>query len=101
MVSDKATTCPLCGGRLYYYSTVKRIVKHGSGVKSQVYISRLHCEKCGKEHRALPSCVLPYKHYDATIILGFKTGAYSTNDLDFEDYPSESTVRRWKLEKPI
>lgn len=101
MVSDKTAICPNCGGRLYYYSTVKRIVKYGGGAKSYVYISRLHCESCGKEHRALPSSVLPYKHYCSDIIQGFKSGKYSTDELIFENYPSESTVRRWQLEKSI
>jgi transcription elongation factor Elf1 len=101
MVSDNVTICPICGGRLYYYSTTKRIIKYGGGIKSQVYISRLHCKTCGREHRALPSYILPYKHYDADIIRGFRLGKYSTDEIAFENYPSESTVRRWQNEKSI
>lgn len=101
MVSDKTTICPICGGRLYYYGSVKRIVKCAGGTRSQVYISRLHCGMCGKEHRALPDCLLPYKHYRADIIRGFRAGGYSTDELIFENYPSESTVRRWRNDKSI
>ena len=100
MVSDDTTVCPLCGGTLKYYSTVKRKVKRGNDLVANVYLPRLRCMSCGKEHRALPSFVLPYKHYDATIIRGFAAGLYSTDELRFENYPSESTVRRWKAEKP-
>ncbi len=98
MVSDKTTICPACGGGLYFYGTVKRIQRKGNGIVSRVYIQRLRCCKCGKEHRALPSCVLPYKHYEAEIIQGFVNGLYSSEDLRFEDFPSEATVRRWKNE---
>ena len=101
MVSDHTTSCPLCGGSLYFYGTVKRILRKEEGRISRVYIRRLVCRCCGKEHRALPSCVLPYKHYDASIIHGFVSGLYSLDDLAFENFPSEATVRRWKNEKPV
>ena len=98
MVSDDVTDCPNCGGRLYFYRTVKRRVKTEYGKATYVYISGMRCAVCQKEHRALPACVIPYKHYHADIVQGFATGLYSSDDLRFEDYPSESTIRRWRNE---
>lgn len=96
MVSDKTTICPLCGGQLKYLGSVKRFLKQGGGLKTRIYIPRLKCSLCGKEHRSLPQNALPYKQYDARVIKGFVLNEPCTMELKFEDYPSESSISRWK-----
>jgi len=54
------------------------------------------CTGCGALHNELPSELLPYKHYEAEIIQGFIFEQYSSCDLEFEDYPSETTIKRWR-----
>lgn len=95
MVSDNTTSCPYCHEVLAYYGRVKRIVKTEYGKTEWVYISRMVCTNCKTWHRMIPGYILPFKHYRASIINGFISGEYSNMDLQFEDYPSESTVRRW------
>lgn len=53
--------------------------------------------ECGKTHRILPgNKVLPYKHYDADTIEGVIDGLVNEDNLSLEDYPCESTLRRWR-----
>jgi len=59
-------------------------------------IRRLRCRKCGKYHNELPDCLAPYKHYKSETICGVLDGDVTGDDLDSEDYPSESTMKRWK-----
>ena len=54
-------------------------------------------EECGKTHRLLPGFnVLPYKHYDAGLIEEVVEGTSDEEALLEKDYPSESTLKRWK-----
>lgn len=62
-------------------------------------VERRQCmnEECGKTHRLLPGFnVLPYKHYDAGLIEEVVEGTSDEEALLEKDYPSESTLKRWK-----
>ncbi len=37
-----------------------------------------------------------HKHYPKSIIDGFRKDILTTEDPRFEDYPSETTISRWK-----
>lgn len=37
----------------------------------------------------------PYKQYEAELISGVLEGLITVETLDFEDYPCESTMKRW------
>ncbi len=39
MINQHETTCPICGGKLKYYDTVKRMVKGEYGKKKYIYLS--------------------------------------------------------------
>ena len=96
MITDSKSGCPMCGGQLKYYDSVKRIVRGGYGKKYATKIRRFVCRECGTSHRELPDCFFPYKHYEADIISGFVTGELTSFDIEYEDYPCETTVRQWK-----
>lgn len=95
MIRDNQSICSDCGGYLKYYDEVTRIVRTKHGVKYRVTVRRFVCLKCKRVHRELPKFLLPYKHYEAGIINGFLSGAMSSCDIEFEDYPCESTVSNW------
>lgn len=96
MVSAGELICPICGGKLKYYGKVKRIVRSKYGQVEWIDIRRLHCVSCGSEHRELPKNIYPYKQYDAEIIKGFVEGSITSFDLEYEDYPCETTIKEWK-----
>lgn len=98
MVRDNESICPNCGGYLKYYDEVGRVVRSKGGKKYQITIRRLLCQRCGCVHRELPTTLLPYKHYEAGVIGDFLSGAVSSYDIEYEDYPCESTVKNWLKE---
>lgn len=80
---------------LKYRDSVKRIVRSKYGKKYFITIPRYIDTESGEIHRELPDNLLPYKHYEKNIIFGFVKGELSFDDLAFEDYPAEITVKRW------
>lgn len=89
-------TCIKCGGELKHYDKVKRIVRLKQRTVQWVLVNRSYCVRCGLVRRELPEALLPYYHYDARIIEGFISGELSSHDLEYEDYPCDATVTRWK-----
>ncbi len=87
--------CPNCNGELRYYDSVKRIVRTKYGKSRWITIYRLACKECGIIHRELPEYLLPYKHYELDIIMGFSKGILSSENLAFEDYPCQLTIDKW------
>ena len=71
------------------------------GVKQFIYISRYRCSVCSTYHRAIPNCLLPYKHYDKEIILGVLEGIITTDILGYENYPCELTMLRWRTSQNL
>lgn len=96
MIFEINSSCPKCGGRLKHRSWVKRIKKQINGNVSQDKLQCFICTECKSTHRHITENFLPYKHYDSSIIFGFVDGTYSFYDLNYEDYPCEITVKRWK-----
>lgn len=96
MVRTGNLICPICGKNVKYYDRVLRIIRMRYGRSQRIPIRRMVCTGCGALHNELPSELLPYKHYEAEIILGFIGGRYTSGDLEFEDYPSETTIKRWR-----
>lgn len=95
MVSNDVLVCPNCKGVLKYYDSVKRIVRTDNGQILWTRINRLVCCDCNATHRQLPQYLLPYRHYEERIINGFLSGALTSDNLAFEDYPCETTVKEW------
>lgn len=62
-------------------------------------VERFICPICGKIKRNLPNNLEPYKHYSKEIIENVKNGTITSDILEYEDYPSEITMRRWKTQK--
>lgn len=96
MVRVKETTCPICGGNLKYYDSVKRIVRSKGRSTKWVYIRRLRCCGCNTLHRELPDYIFPYKQYEAEVIKGVLSGVITSDTLGYEDYPCEMTMFRWR-----
>lgn len=90
--------CPLCDGSLKRYDRVNRIVKSEYGKIETVRLTRYKCIKCGSIHRELPEYLKPYKQFNADIINGMVDGSINHDDLKYEDYPHEVTVKRWTKE---
>lgn len=88
--------CPLCGQATKRYDHVKRMVRTAYGRKYRIFVERYCCCVCGCIHRILPEFLLPYKHYEKTVVAGFVSGLFTSDDLAYEDYPCEQTVKRWK-----
>ncbi len=99
MIINNELTCPHCSGELKYYDTVPRIVRIKKGTVRWTRVKRYTCPVCGSVHRILPDFLLPRKHYEAEIIKGVINGSITPFDLDYEDYPCEMTMARWKAEK--
>lgn len=99
MIKNNELTCPKCGGALKYYDSVQRIVRTKGGNIRWIKVDRLSCIDCGSTHRKLPDYLLPYKHYEAEIIKGFLAGELTSSDLDYEDYPCETTIKQWEKER--
>ena len=61
-------------------------------------IERRQCtnESCRKTHRLLPDISVPYKHYEAGVIEDVIDGTINEEALSEENYPSESTLQRWR-----
>ena len=95
-MSSVIKNCPCCGGTLKCYDRVRRIVRRKNGLKKWVRIRRLICNECCSIHRELPTYLAPYRHYDIRIIEGFLSGMLSSFDLDYEDYPCDSTIANWR-----
>ena len=93
---DKTVVCSKCGSVMKYYDRVKRVVRLAYGSKKNVYIKRYSCRKCGSVCRILPEHILPYKHYEKKIIEGFVLGRLTSELLEYEDYPCETTIANWK-----
>ena len=98
MVKYNDSYCPECGGQLYKYDNVTRMLKTKNGAKSYVRIKRMRCTNCKRIHRQLTADILPYKHYEAEMVLGVLHGIITPEVIGFEDYPSEMTMERWKRE---
>ncbi len=68
----------------------------GGGKKKWIKVERVHCPFCKTVCRVLPDNLDRFKQYDNRII------SYAQNDLTvfswdlkYEDYPCESTIKRW------
>ena len=85
--SSAISYCPVCGEPLSY--------RLEGGRKRRFLIRRLKCSSCGRLHRELPDCLVPYKHYAAEEISGVLDGVVTPEDDDSADYPCEMTMRRW------
>ena len=96
MMQYKDNLCTLCGGGVKYYDRVLRIVRLAERKTIWIYVQRFKCMSCGRIHRKLPANLQPYKQYDARIITGVVNGTITSNMIEFEDYPCEMTMKRWK-----
>ena len=95
MVISNGSNCPDCGSFLKYYDEVHRIVRTKGGNKYWIKIRRFKCNFCNKIHRELPDFIFPYKHYEADIIKGVLDGSITSEDYEYEDYPCDTTMKRW------
>lgn len=97
MINNGLEICPCCGGKLKRHGKVSRIVRTIGGKKYRVSVQRFICSLCGSTHRMLPEYLTPYKHYEKAIITGFLNGSITSFNLDYEDYPCDSTIYKWKI----
>ena len=93
--SSAISYCPICGESLSYRDSCIRIMRLEGGRKRRFLIRRLKCNSCGRLHRELPDCLVPYKHYAAEEISGVLDGVVTPEDDDSADYPCETTMHRW------
>ena len=96
MNNDDIKICTSCGGATKYYDRVPRIIRSKGNSKVWIYVKRFRCDRCGEIHRNLPHNIFPYKQYDARIITGVIEGKITSDMIDYEDYPCEMTMTRWR-----
>jgi len=101
MVSNNESTCPYCGESLKYYDRVKRIVRTKGRITKHIKIRRFRCQGCCTIHREIPDFIFPYKQYESEIIIGVLEGIITYESLEYEDYPCEMTMMRWKSQKML
>lgn len=90
--------CNICNKELSHRDYVNRIQKIARGEILWIRIERQYCKDCGTVHRLLPENVLPFKHYEASVIKGVINGDITPDTDGFEDYPCEMTMTRWRSE---
>ena len=68
--NEDTPLCPVCGSGMKLYDHRKRIMKQYDQDDEYVIVPRYRCLKnsCNKIHTALPSCLMPHKHYAVHII---------------------------------
>lgn len=88
--------CESCGSDLKYYDKVSRMVRTKNRKVSIITVKRFKCPVCNCIHRNLPNNIFPYKQYDARIITGVIEGKITSDMIDYEDYPCEMTMTRWR-----
>lgn len=96
VVSSAISCCPICGKVLSYRDTCERVMLLEGRERRIYFIRRLKCQNCGKIHRELPDCLVPYKQYAAEVISGVLDGIVTPEDEDSVEYPSEVTMKRWR-----
>lgn len=90
--------CLMCGDKLKYYDSVRRIVRTNSRKSRWIIVPRYQCMGCRCIRRYLPDYIYPYKQYESEIIDGVIEGLITCNTVGFEDYPCELTMIRWKTQ---
>lgn len=88
--------CPKCKKKMIKYGTAKRQIKGPNKTTILIKVQRYRCCNCNMTIRELPSGVVPFKQYSKDIIDGVKDGSITSDILEFEDYPCEMTMKRWK-----
>lgn len=91
--------CLMCGDKLKYYDSVRRIVRTKSRKSRWIIVPRYQCIGCRCIRRYLPDYIYPYKQYESEIIDGVIEGLITCDTVGFEDYPCELTMIRWKTQK--
>lgn len=94
----KTYMCLKCGKILKHYDFVPRGVRMKNRHVNIIKVERLRCPVCKHVRRILPNYLYPNKQYSATIIDGVLNGGITNDILEYEDYPCESTMRRWMNE---
>ncbi len=79
-----------------YRDSLTRSERKAGGELQTYLISRYHCEPCNHTFRVLPDSLAPFKHYNVDIIMKAVDGKITSDDLEYENYPCEKTMRRWK-----
>lgn len=94
--NEDTPLCPVCGSGMKLYDHRKRIMKQYDQDDEYVIVPRYRCLKnsCNKIHTALPSCLIPHKHY-AVHIIEETIDEYNSESLMTANYPCESTCIRW------
>lgn len=97
-VDGMGYVCEHCGNNLKYYDKVSRMVRTKNRIVSTIDVKRYKCSSCNCIHRKLPSNLLPYKQYSTEIIFGVVKNLITCESVDYEDYPCEMTMLRWRKE---
>lgn len=91
--------CDICGGAVWKFGRVKRIVKGEGGEKCIIFVQRYRCKECKRVWRCLPEGITRFKQYRTDIIDGVRLGEIDESMLEYEDYPCEITMRRWRTQE--
>ena len=82
---------------MLYRDHCRRIVRHEGGEAEWLHIPRHQCDnpRRGRLHRMLPDFLLPFKHYEETVVCDAIDGRLEPESSD--DRPSRQSVRHWRF----
>ena len=96
MEKNDGVICGRCKTEMKHYDFVTRVVRTGYGRKRYLRVERRYCPKCRRTVRMTPEGLYQFKQYEADIIDGFVNGSNEIFMEEFEDYPTEQTIKNWK-----
>ena len=88
--SKEKSYCPFCSSSLAIRDSKNRKALKDDGVKRIYRLRRLKCSACDTLHTELPDFMLPFKHYEASVIEEALEGPNGHCPAD------NSTMNRWR-----
>ena len=93
VISEEASTCPLCCGNLKVIGIRDRRTICRDGGREIYVIRRLCCKFCRKIHHELPDMIMPYKRHCADTIEKIIGGDVADVCCDFV---TEYRIKAWR-----
>jgi len=88
--------CPDCNRRLKAHSCYSRHFRDENGKRYYGWVAQVHCADCDTYPALIPDFLMPYKHYEASVIEAEIARAEGTGPPGLSSCQAdESTVRGW------